>query len=81
MYAPQHTSHAFKARHSTWEQQQLFLYYLSPYSPELNLIEVVWCFIKYHWLPFTAYETYQTLKQAVEEILTNFGTKYQITFA
>ena len=30
MYAPQHTSHAFKARHSAWEQQQWFLYYVPP---------------------------------------------------
>jgi transposase len=79
--APQHTSHAFKAQHPAWEERHLFVYYLPPYSPELNLIEVVWRFTKYHWLPFTAYATYQTLKQAVEEILANFGIKYQITFA
>jgi transposase len=78
--APQHTSYAFKACHPTWEARHVFLYYLPPYSPELNLIEVVWRFIKYHWLPFSAYASYQTLKQAVEEILTNFGMKYQITF-
>lgn len=79
--APQHTSNAFKAKQLAWEQQQLFIHYLPPYSPELNLLEIVWRFIKYRWLPLNAYETYQTLKQAVEEILVNFGTKYQITFA
>jgi transposase len=79
--APQHTSNAFKAKQLAWEQQPLFSHYLPPYSPELKLIEIVWRFIKYRWLPLNAYETYQTLKQAVEEILVNFGTKYQITFA
>ena len=52
-----------------------------PYAPELNRIEILWRFIKYRWLPFTAYGSYEKLKEAAEEILANFGGKYHITFA
>jgi hypothetical protein len=33
----------------------LIIKYLPPYSPELNLIEILWRFMKYYWLPFSAY--------------------------
>jgi transposase len=79
--APVQTSHAFAEHRVEWEEKGLFIKYLPPYSPELNLIEILWRFIKYRWLPFTAYESYEKLKEAVEEILANFGEKYHITFA
>src|SRR2546425_6179367 len=55
--------------------------YLTPYAPELNLIEILWRNIKYTWLPFSAYQCLNTLRDALENILKNFGSKYQITFA
>jgi hypothetical protein len=79
--APWHTSQAFKARIPQWEKAGLFLYYLPAYCPELNRIEILWHFIKYRWLPFTAYQSYASLKEALENILARFGEKYHITFA
>lgn len=35
-----------------WEQQHLYLYYLPPYSPELNRIEILWKQAKYYWRRF-----------------------------
>jgi transposase len=32
----------------------LIIKYLPPYSPELNLIEILWRRIKYTWLPFSS---------------------------
>ena len=78
--AAQHTAKAFKAKQALWQKRRLFVYYLPPYSPELNLIEIVWRFIKYAWLPFSAYTNLASLKQGLEEVLVNIGTKYQITF-
>ena len=49
-------------------------------SPELNLIEILWRRIKYHWLPLDAYESYAHLKREVLSILENIGEKYVITF-
>jgi hypothetical protein len=63
-----------------WVKRGLIIKYLPPYSPELNLIEILWRCIKYHWLPFSAYMSFSCLVQAVEDILTRFGTDYTINF-
>lgn len=76
-----HHSKAVKQRMRNWRQQGIFLHFLPPYSPELNLIEILWRKIKYEWLPMSAYKNYQTMKNAVLETLSSFGEKYKITFA
>lgn len=78
--APMHRSKAFISQISTWVRKGLIVKYLPPYSPELNLIEIVWRFIKYYWLPFSAYTSFESLVAAIEEILKGFGSEYQITF-
>src|SRR5262252_3785847 len=64
-----------------FKTQNLPYKYLSTYSPELNLVEILWRKIKYTWLPFSAYQCLNALRDALENILKNFGSKYQITFA
>jgi len=64
-----------------WALKGLEIFFLPTYSPELNIIEILWRFIKYQWLEIDAYSSYSTLVQAVEDILINFGTKYTINFA
>ena len=78
--APMHRSKAFLQRMPQWVKKGLIIKYLPSYAPELNLIEILWRFIKYYWLPFSAYTSFQSLCKAVEEILTRFGTDYTITF-
>jgi transposase len=78
--APVHRSQTFIQHISTWVKRGVIIKYLPPYSPELNLIEILWRFMKYHWLPFSAYRSFQCLVQAVEDILIRFGTEYTITF-
>lgn len=75
-----HHSKAVKARLNDWAKQGVSLHFLPVYSPELNLIEILWRKIKYQWLPMTAYKDRQTMKETVLEILQNFGKKYTITF-
>jgi len=53
--SPIHKSKKFMAKIKEWEENDLLIYFLPPYSPELNLIEILWRRIKYHWLPFDAY--------------------------
>jgi DDE superfamily endonuclease len=53
---------------------------LPAYAPELNLIEILWRFMKYYWLPFSAYASFQCLYEAIEQILTRVGTEYTIAF-
>jgi len=76
-----HTSEAFEDRMPSWKKKGLILKYLSAYSPELNLIEIFWRQIKYCWLPFSAYQCLNAMIEALKNILSNIGSKYQITFA
>jgi hypothetical protein len=78
--SPIHRSQAFIRHIPQWVTRGLIIKYLPPYSPELNLIEILWRFIKYRWLPFSAYMSFQGLVQAVEDILIRFGKDYTITF-
>jgi len=75
-----HTSQAFQEKIPFWEKKGLCLQFLPGYSPELNLIEILWRFIKYQWLPVSAYLNFETLVKTVEEILMNVGSKYKIAF-
>ena len=76
-----HTSDEFAECLPRWKKEGLIIKYLSTYSPELNLIERLWRHIKYTWLPVSAYQCLDALRDALENILKNFGSKYQITFA
>jgi transposase len=78
--APMHRSKAFIQQIPQWVRKGLIVKYLPSYAPELNLIEILWRFIKYYWLPFSAYASFSCLCKAVEDILTRFGTDYTITF-
>ena len=76
-----HTSKRFEQARAKWLKQGLEVKHLPSYSPELNLIELLWQAIKYRWMPFSAYESLKALREALEEILLGIGTKYRITFA
>lgn len=78
--SPIHHSNEFTENISEWEKKYLNLYYLPSYSPELNLIENLWRFIKYSWLNASTYLNFDILVKAVENILKNVGPKYKIHF-
>ncbi len=65
----------------SWKQHGLIITYLPPYSPEFNLIEILWRRIKYDWLPFSASACLHAMIEALDDILSHVGSKYQITFA
>ncbi len=76
-----HTSRKFKEKLPEWEKKGLSVKFLPTYSPELNLIEILWRFIKYNWLPLTAYLSFKHLKDELQKVLDGVGSKYRITFA
>jgi len=78
--ASTHTSNCFTEKIVEWEEKGLVIKRLPPYSPELNLIEILWRFIKYHWLPFSAYLSHENLTKELEKILATVGSKHQINF-
>jgi transposase len=79
--APTHKSDAFQARLEEWEAHGLYVYFLPAYSPELNLIEILWRMIKYDWLPLNAYDSFKDLMRSLIAVLKGVGSKYQINFA
>lgn len=78
--APMHTSKLFRDNIKKWKEQGLIIKSIPPYSPELNKIEIVWRKIKYEWLNFSAYKSFKTLKDALNNILANIGGEYFINF-
>ena len=75
-----HTSEEFQAKIPSWERKGLEIFYLPEYSPELNLIEILWRFMKYEWIDFSAYSSWGSLVNCVEDMIKNFGVKHKINF-
>ena len=78
--SPIHKSKKFMAKIEEWKEKDVLIFFLPPYSPELNLIENLWRRIKYQWIPFDAYICFQNLKERLAYVLSNFGEKYDIIF-
>lgn len=76
-----HTSEEFEDEREEFKRKGIILKYLPAYSPELNLIEILWRKIKYEWLPLDAYKDFETMTQKLFEVIKGIGSKYRITFA
>jgi transposase len=74
--------HTAKALEPYWEllkEKGMRFYFLPPYSPELNRIEILWKKMKYEWLPFQSFTPVE-LEQAIDKIGAGFGSEYKLTF-
>jgi transposase len=49
-----HKGEDMEKQRRRWAEQGLYLYYLPPYSPERNRIEILWKHAKYFWRRFVA---------------------------
>lgn len=79
--APAHVAKQVRECREAWQQRGLFLFYLPPYSPHLNIAEVLWRKLKYQWLQAQDYLDTQTLFYRVRQALAAVGTLLQIHFA
>ena len=75
-----HTSDAIVDKQEEWKQRNITIFELPSYSPKLNLIEILWRFIKYEWIEISAYKSWGTFVTSVEKILKKFGENYVINF-
>ena len=75
-----HTSKLFKSHIAQWKQKGLQLLYLPPYSPELNLIEILWKHMKYYHHKLEAYLSFKNLFLHVQNLLVGFNKHYVINF-
>ena len=78
--APTHRSKVFLEKIKQWQEQDLYIFFLPPYSPELNKIEMLWRKIKYQWLDFDAYLSWQNLQVHLNLVLQNINQKYIFHF-
>ena len=70
-----HVSKVVKAARPGLARQGIYLYYLPPYSPELNEIEPVFRQVKYHEMPERSHTTRLGLREAVEQGFTGYGRR------
>jgi transposase len=75
-----HTSAQFKEKIQEWEKKDLFIFYLPPYSPHLNICERVWKELKARWIRVQDYADFQTLKLRIMEVLANIGIDFLIDY-
>lgn len=76
-----HTSKEFKERRLYWQQRGLYLFYLPPYSPHLNLAETLWRKLKYEWLQPEDYAGADHLFYRVRQALAAVGSSLKIQFS
>lgn len=69
-----------KELRSFWEQRGLFLFYLPPYSPQLNIAETLWRILKGKWIRPQDYISKDTLFYTVNRALADIGKGVSINF-
>lgn len=74
-----HTAQDIQPHLKLLHDQGVTLYFLSPYSPELNRIEKLWYLMKHRWLALRRRDT-QELERDIRHILDNFGSIYKMAF-
>ena len=70
-----HRCRRVKAKLKAWKAAGLHVWFLPPYCPHLNLIEVLWKQCKYRWLQPQDYADFKTLCAAVSNILKQLNHK------
>jgi transposase len=76
-----HTSKQVQERRPFWQQRGLFIFYLPPYSPHLNIAERLWRKLKYEWLQPLDYKTTDGLFYQVRQALSAVGKGLKICFS
>lgn len=59
------------------KELKIDLEYLPAYSPNLNLIERLWRFVKQQVLYSTHYEKFATFKDSIDSCLRDLGTRFK----
>lgn len=76
-----HTSGRMKTMVEKWRQRGLYIFYLPPYSPHLNIAETLWRILKTKWIKPCHYINTCTLFNAALEILGGVGDKYRVNYS
>ena len=76
-----HTARKVKQLFEVWRKRGLYIFYLPPYSPHLNIIERLWKEIKQGWLRPQDYRSADDLFFALNRICNAIGSSLFINFS
>ena len=76
-----HTSKLVQERIIYWQKRGLYLFFLPPYSPHLNIAEKVWKIMKGNWIRPEDYIENDQIAYAVNRCLANIGENLNINFS
>ena len=76
-----HTARKVKQLFEVWQKRGLYIFYLPPYSPQLNIIERLWKELKYRWIKPADYQSADTLFYTVTLALNAVGKELFINFS
>lgn len=76
-----HRSKYMKEMRKIWEKRGLYLFFLPPYSPHLNIAETLWRMLKGQWIQPADYVSTDNLFYAVNRGLAGLGTTHVINFS
>lgn len=64
-----------------WQKRGLYIFFLPPYSPQLNLAERLWKEIKEGWIKPSDYHNSDSLFYALDRICANIGETLFLNFS
>jgi transposase len=76
-----HRAKIIEERIQVWQRRGLYLFFLPPYSPHLNIAETMWRHLKGGWLRAEDYFDNQSLAYALNRCMANIGNKLIINFS
>ena len=76
-----HRNRKIKEIRKIWEDRGLFLFYLPPYSPELNPAETLWRILKGKWIRPADYNTKDSLFYCTNRALASVGTNLFVNYS
>jgi transposase len=74
-----HKGEVMEKHRRRWAKKGLCLYYLPPYSPELNRIEILWKHAKYFWRRFVSVNGADLLAE-IQSLMKGFGSEFTVNF-
>lgn len=75
-----HRNRWIKELRPIWERRGLFIFFLPPYSPHLNIAETLWRVLKGKWIRPQDYVNTDTLFYATNRALADIGNGIRINY-
>lgn len=76
-----HRAKIIGERSKVWQSRGLYLFFLPPYSPHLNIAETMWRHLKGGWLKAEDYLEDESLAYALNRCMANVGSNLMINFS